>query len=219
MAGEATMRSLLIVVAQPSGQVGGAAVGAAVRQGVGPLTQERLDEALGLAVGLGRVGPGGDVARGQEPTHLAKEARDVARAVVGHHALDPDALALEPAQRADQEAGDRLALLIRQDLDVRQARGVIDRDMDELPAGTLRAVAAIAGDPVADAAEAGGVLGIEVDKLAGACAAVTPRRLARLEGGQAAEPQPPEMAGDGAPRQGEAPGGLPPRRAGAGAAR
>ena len=67
------MRSLVVVVAQPSRKVGGAGVGAAVRQGVGPLTQERLDEALGLAVGLGRVRPGADVAQAQEPTHLAEK--------------------------------------------------------------------------------------------------------------------------------------------------
>ena len=98
------------------------------------------------------------MAQAQEPAHLAEEARDVTRAVVGHHALDPDALALEPAQGADQEAGDRLALLVRQDLDVGEARGVVDRDVDELPPGTLRALAAIAGDPVSDAAEAASFL-------------------------------------------------------------
>jgi hypothetical protein len=48
--------------------------------------------------------------------------------------------------------------------------------VDELPPGTLRALAAIAGDPVSDAAEAGELLDIEVDELAGAYAAVTPRR-------------------------------------------
>jgi hypothetical protein len=62
--------------------------------------------------------------------------------------------------------------------------------------------------PVTDAAEAGELLRIEVDELAGACAAVTPRRLARLECGQATEPQPPEMAGDGAPRQAKPQGDL-----------
>jgi hypothetical protein len=154
------MGSLVVVVAQPSGRVGGAAVRAAVRQGVGPLAQERLNEAFGLAVGLGRVRPGAEVAQAQQPAGLAQQARDVARAVVGHHALDPDALALEPAQRADQEAGDRLAPFVRQDLDVRQARGVVDRDVDELPPRTRGALAAIAGDPVSDAAEAGELLDI-----------------------------------------------------------
>jgi hypothetical protein len=144
-------------------------------------------------VGLGCVGPGAQVAQTQQPAGLAEQAGDVTGAVVGHHALDPNALALEPAQRADQEASDRLALLVRQDLDARQARGVVDGDVDELPPGTVRALAAIAGDPVSDAPEAGELLGIEVNELAGACAIVPPRRRARLERGQMTEPQPPEM--------------------------
>jgi hypothetical protein len=44
------MGSLVVVVAQPPGQVGGAGVGGAVWQRVGPLAQAGLDEALGLAV-------------------------------------------------------------------------------------------------------------------------------------------------------------------------
>ena len=137
----------------------------------------------------------------QPAAGLAEQAGDIARAVVGHHALDPDALAPEPAQGADQEAGHRLALLIRQDLDVSQARGVVDRDVDELPASTLALAAPVAGDAMADAAEAGELLDIEVDELTGACAVVSPRRLARFERGQPTETQPPEIAGDGAPGQ------------------
>jgi hypothetical protein len=48
--------------------------------------------------------------------------------------------------------------------------------VDELPASALALAARIAGDAVADAPEAGGLLDVEVDELAGACAAVTPRR-------------------------------------------
>ena len=101
---------------------------------------------------------------------------------------------LEPAQRPDEEAGDRPALLVRQDLDVGEPGGVVDRDVDELPACTLRALAAIAGDPMADAPEAGELLDIEVDQLAGACAVVTPRRLARFECGQPAQAEAGEMS-------------------------
>ena len=128
------MGSLEVVVAEPTGQVGGPGRRAAIWQGVGPLAQQGLDEAFGLAVGLGRVRPGAEVAQAEHPAGLAKEARDVARAVVGHHALDPNAETLEPAQRPDEEAGDRPALLVRQDLDVGEPGGIVDRDVDELPA-------------------------------------------------------------------------------------
>lgn len=36
-------------------------VGVRVGHGVGPFAQRGLDESLGLAVGLGRIGPGPDV--------------------------------------------------------------------------------------------------------------------------------------------------------------
>jgi hypothetical protein len=128
--------------------------------------------------------------------------------MLGHHALAPDALALEPAQRGDEEAGDRLALLIRQDLEMRPARGAVDRDVGERPPGPSEAPAASAGDLVSDAAEAGGHPGIEVAGLVVAGAIASPRRRARLQRCQPPEPQPPKVAGDGAPGQAKAQGDL-----------
>jgi hypothetical protein len=74
---------------------------------------------------------------------------------------------------------------MRQDRDASQARGVVDRDVAELPASTL--AAPVAGAAVPDAPEAGELLGIEVDEFAGACAIVAPRRRARFERGQPTE--------------------------------
>ena len=51
------------------------------------------------------------------------------------------------------------------------------------------------------APEAGELLDVEVDELAGACALVAPHRLARLERRQAAQAEPGEMTGHGAARQ------------------
>ena len=157
------MGSLEVVVAEPAREVGGTGLGSAVRQSVSPFAQQGLNEPLGLAVGLGCVGPGADVAQAQHPAGLTKAARDITRAVVGHHALDPNAETLEPAQRPDEEAVDRLALLVRQDLDEGEPGSVVNRHVDELPASTLALGAPIAGDPMADAPEAGELLDIEVD--------------------------------------------------------
>ena len=193
---------------QPAGQVGSARVRAAVRQGIGPLAHQGLDEAFSLAVGLGRVGSGADVAQAEQTASLAEQARDIARAVVGHHPFDPDALALEPAQRADQEAGGRLASLVRQDLDIGEARGVVDRDVHELPADLAVLAPPIAGDAMAEPGEAGELLGVEMDQLAGPCAVVAPRRLARFERGQSAEAEPGQVTGHRAARQMQAVGDL-----------
>jgi hypothetical protein len=54
---------------------------------------------------------------------------------------------------------------------------------------------------VPDAPDASELLGIEVAELAGACAIVPPRRLARLERRQAAQAEPVQMTGHGAARQ------------------
>jgi hypothetical protein len=68
------MRSLVVVVPQPPGQVGSAGIGAAIGQGIGPFAQQGLDEPLGLAIGLRRVRPGPDVAQAQQAASLAEQA-------------------------------------------------------------------------------------------------------------------------------------------------
>jgi hypothetical protein len=141
------------------------------------------------------------VAQAEQPAGLAKQARDVARAIVGHHPLDPDALALEPAQRTDQEAGGRLAFLVRQDLDIGEPRGVVDGDVHELPTDLAVLAVPITGDAMADPGEAGELHGVEMDQLAGPCAVVAPRRLARLQRRQPPKAEAGEMPGHRATRQ------------------
>ena len=53
---DTAMGAMPIVVVKPDGQFGGALIGCVVGSRVGPLAQARLDQALGLSVGLGRVG-------------------------------------------------------------------------------------------------------------------------------------------------------------------
>src|SRR3954465_13897250 len=65
---------------------------------------------------------------------LAMQLAAVARAVVGHEPLDHDAVAGEPAVGAPEEGGDGFLALVVEDLDVGQARAVVDADVHELPA-------------------------------------------------------------------------------------
>lgn len=67
-----------IVHMGPDRQVLGAMVRGLAGAGVGPLAERGLDEALGLAVGLGRVGPGADMF---EPR--SRQAARKARALPG----------------------------------------------------------------------------------------------------------------------------------------
>src|SRR5258708_28712732 len=81
--------------------------------GVGPFAQGRLNEAFGLAVGARRVGPGPDVPEGECREAIAEGVAAVSGAVVGHDALDRDAVAGEPIERAVEEGDGAFFLLVR----------------------------------------------------------------------------------------------------------
>ena len=66
------MRAVPIVTVQPSGQFGGAFIGGVVGARISPLTQRSLNEALGLSIGLGRVGSGPYVFKTELLACLAK---------------------------------------------------------------------------------------------------------------------------------------------------
>ena len=96
--GEAAMGALVVVVAEPD--YGWTKSGKARRR---PSLEHGLDKALGFAVGLGRVGPGPQVAQAEGLAGLAEEMTAVAGAVVGHHAPHADAVAGEPDHRAGKD--------------------------------------------------------------------------------------------------------------------
>src|SRR4029077_17162914 len=144
----------MVVVGDPgvdsSAPLGGGLVGA----GVGPLAQAGLDEALGLAVGARRVGPGADMLEAGLGTGRPGVKGPVGRAVVGHDAFDGDAETGEPIERAAEESDGAFLLLVWQKLGVGQARGVVDADVQHLPADAVVAIdgsGTAAGNAVADA--------------------------------------------------------------------
>ncbi len=71
------MRALLIVPGQPPGQIGNPSFRGAERDRIGPFPQQRLDEALGLAIGFRRVRSRPDVPDPKQPQRLAEQPRDV----------------------------------------------------------------------------------------------------------------------------------------------
>jgi len=122
---------------------------------VGPLPAEGLDKALGLAIGAGGVGPGADALDAKGSAGFGKCFGDVGRAVVAHHPTALNALTVEPGDSPAEKADHRGLLLIRQHLDVGQACGVNNGDMNLVVADTVgAALLAIARDPVAHPAEA-----------------------------------------------------------------
>jgi len=175
------MGSLLIVEVKPTRQLPRARVAAAVEAEVGPFAQERLDEALGLAVCAGRVRARSMVAQGQTPAGRAEAVRAISRAVVGEQRLDGDAVAGEPLAGAACERCTGAPALVGQDLHVGQSRKVIDSHVDELPAGALALPCATPRDAMSRASEASQLLDVEVEQIAGLPPLVTVGGLRRLQ--------------------------------------
>ena len=86
----------------------------------------------------------------------------------GHHPAALDPLGVEPGHGPRQKADHRWLLLIRQHLDVRQAGGVIDGDVDLVVADAVGPpLLTVAGDPVPHLPKAGQGLDVDVDQVAG----------------------------------------------------
>ena len=90
----------------------------------------------------------------EPPAGLGKRLGAVAGAVVGHDPGDDDAEARIVGQGGLQEGDRALLPLVGQDLGEGDARGVVEADVDELPAGAAALAGTLAGDAVADPVEA-----------------------------------------------------------------
>ena len=107
---------------------------------IGPFAKRGLDEAFGFAVGLGGVWPGEDLAKTEAFAGCSETLGAVARAIIGHHTLDPDT---QPGIIGDsglKESHSTFLALIRHDLDEGDARSIVDADVDELPADAMMAI-------------------------------------------------------------------------------
>src|SRR5262245_36302191 len=126
------MGTPVIVETQVRAERGGAASRAGERVSIGPFTEQRLNEALGLAVGARRIGPRKPMPQLPRATDAREAPRFVARPVVGEDPSRADASATKPGQRVLEKRGAGAPALGAADLHIRQAGGVIDRDVSVL---------------------------------------------------------------------------------------
>src|SRR5215210_5071513 len=187
-----------VVSVQPDRQRGGAVVGRWVGLSVGPFAQGGLDEALGFAVCLGRIGLGPDVLEAELAAGGAEGLRAIAGIIVGHHTGNRDAEVRVVGDRGLEEGDRALLLLVREDLREGHPGGVVDADVDELPpdAPALALTGSIAGDAMADTVEAAELFDIDVDQFAGMLAFVAANRRGGFERLDAVEAEAPEDAAD-----------------------
>ena len=113
-----------------------------VMANVGPLAQSGLDEAFRLAVGAGSVRTGEAVLDAELEAGGAEVSRAIAGAVVGEQAADGDAVLGIEGDGGAQEGDGGFGLLVGQHAGEGEAGGIVDGDMQGLPAGELRATAA-----------------------------------------------------------------------------
>ena len=88
------VRTVEIVVMEVELEESGAVVTGVVRASISPLAGDGLDEAFGLAVGLGSVGSGETMLETELVTSLGKELGAISRAAIGEDVLDVDAMSL-----------------------------------------------------------------------------------------------------------------------------
>src|SRR3982074_2318904 len=133
-----------------------------------------------------------------------------ADAVIGHDALDLNAMGPEEAQRVKEKTQAGGTFFIWQDFRVSDARVVVDRQMQIFPADpTAVALAlAITGDAVADLLETTQPFDIDVDDLAGMLALVAAHRFGRFQGRELVEAAPSQDAADGRRRNADLCGNL-----------
>ena len=192
------MRSVPVVMMQPKRQVLGALAGGLVGPGIGPFPQCGQDEALGLAIGLWRVGLGAEVAQPQALAKPGEAPGFVASAVIGQDPPEGDAQRAVVAQGRQQGPAGASAALVGLDVGKGDSRMVIKGDMDEFPTRPGRVLRAIPGGPMSRSMKAPELLDVEMEHVARCGVLITHDGCGRFECRQAVESCAREPASDGA---------------------
>ena len=139
----------------------------------------------------------------------------VGRTVVGHDATHGDAETLVIGGRSLEVGDGSGGLFIGMDLGEGDARGVVDADVNALPADAARLALAgpVAGHAVSGPLEAAELLDVNVDHVARMGVFIAARGRGRIEVAGPAEPCSPQDAADGGRRNAAAAGDLAPRKA------
>ena len=170
--------------------------------GIGPFAKCGLDEALGLAVCLGRVWSGADVFEAESLAGGSEGKGSVAGAIVGHDALDAQTEAGIEGDGGTQESDGTALGFIWKDVSEADAGSVVDTDVDELPSDAARITLAdaITSDAMAGTLESAELFDVDVDQLAGMLPLVAADGLCWLESLEVVEAQACEHAADGGGR-------------------
>ena len=132
---EGVVRAMPVIVVEEGMEALGALRGMGVGVGVSPLAEGGLDEALGLAIGLGSIGAGEAVLEAESGDGLAHGVGAVAGAIVGVDALGGDTVPGEEGEGGVEESDGAAGGLVWEELSEGEAGMIIDGDVEKLPAG------------------------------------------------------------------------------------
>jgi hypothetical protein len=194
------MRAVPVVLVGPWSEPCGSFRGVLVATRVGPFADSGLDEAFGFSVGTRGVDAGALVGDAEIATGVSEAMGVEARPVVGEHPPHRDAEPVEVGCGLGQEAGRRVRRLVRIERRVGDARVVVHGDVEELPACAAGFVLRVAGDAMTRLDDAGELLDVEVQQIAGGSVLVANHHL-RLQHLRLVQLQPRQDAADGSPAQ------------------
>ena len=204
MVAQGGVRAIEIVVVEEERGTLGAVVAGVIGTGVSPLASEGLDEAFGLAVGLGAIGFGEEVLEAQLVAGGGKEFGTIRGAPIGEDRLDGDALGAVESQRLMERGQDAGDFFVGKERGKSQARMIINGDVEGLDACAWIAMGTVAGGADARVEKAAKLFNIKMKQLAGSGAFVTlDRRLGWIQSGEAVEAMTLEDAGKGSFRDGK----------------
>ena len=155
--------------------------GILIDEAVRPLAQRRLDETLGLAVGLRTVRPRKAMFDAQPTTGRGEVARAKGRTIVGEQPFDPHPEGFVVGDGIVQKLHRAALGLVREHVGEADASVVVDRHKQHFPASAFDRIATIAGDAMTGSLDAAELLGVDVQQIASGGMFVTGNRSHWLE--------------------------------------
>ncbi len=129
-----------IVVVEIVREEGGAVFAGVVGTCIRPFPSDGLDEAFGLAIGLGAIGAGEEVVQAQLLAGGGEALGTVSGTPIGEDLLDEDAVSLVEGDGLMERGQDTGGLFIRKETGKSETGMVIDGDVERFGAGARVAV-------------------------------------------------------------------------------
>lgn len=191
------MGSVEVIVVKIVGKKGSTVETGVIGSGISPFAGDGLDEALGLAVGLGSIRSGEEMFEAELPAGGRKEFGAISGTAIGEDALDRDAMSFIEADGLLESVQHAGSFFIGKQTSEGEAGMIVNGHMEGLDAGARVALSPIAGGTHPGVREAAQLLDVEVKELAGMVAFVADDgRFWRLQRREAIEMMAAQHAGE-----------------------